>query len=409
MDSRVLIIGAGPAGASAAVALAQRGVTDVLLLDRDQFPRDKTCGSGLSPAALHLAETLGIGERVRARANPIEWVRLVTPGGEELLLPGNAAVVISLRRDFDQLLVDRARELGVGFQPGFRASGLVRDGAGRVVGVRSFEGEELRASFVLCADGAHSIFSPDRRPKRFISTLMGWWEGSSLPQRRLDMVFDRNLAPLYGWMFPETATRVNIGICVDGQDAQGRRAGRDLRALFERFVHDHYREMLRDAHPLGKLRGHPIVFSTWVSHCAAPGALWVGEAARVTHNATGEGISQAMQSGLFAAEAISSVVHAERSEQAAWRHYVWQHRRRFTAGFASGYLVRALVASRALDGLARAYHSAWGQRLIERLLGSALTGTASQEAPAAYSQLAHRGLSSGRLDANSLLDEPDRS
>ncbi len=384
MDSRVLIIGAGPAGASAAAALALRGVTDILLVDRDGFPRDKTCGSGLSPAALHLTETLGIGDKVQARANPIEWVRIVTPGGEELVLPANSSAVILLRKDFDQLLVERARELGVRFQTGFRASELVRDGSGRVVGVRSFEGEEHRASYVLCADGAHSIFSPDRRPKHFISTLMGWWEGANLPPRRLDMVFDRNLAPLYGWMFPETTTRVNIGICVDAQDGHGRRAVRDLRGLFECFLNDHYREPLRGARRLGRLKGHPIVFTTWVSQCATPGALWVGEAARVTNSATGEGISQAMQSGLFAAEAVSAVARGERSEASAWRHYVWQHRRRFTAGFAAGNLVRALVASGGLDRLAKAYHSAWGQRLIERLLGSALTGTASQEAPKAF-------------------------
>jgi len=390
MNSRVLIIGAGPAGASAAVALASRGITDVLLVDRDQFPRDKTCGSGLSPAALQLAETLGVGDQVRARANPVDWVRIVTPGGEELVLPSNSAVVILLRKDFDHLLVERAAALGVKFQTGFRASELLRDSSGRVVGARAFDGAEHRAVHVLCADGAHSIFSPDLRAKRSISTLMGWWEGAALPTRRLDMVFDRNLAPLYGWMFPETATRVNIGICVDGQDERGRRAGRDLRQTFERFIDDHYREALRGSRQVGKLKGHPIVFTTWISQCTAPGALWLGEAARVTHNATGEGIAQAMQSGIFAAEAVSSVVRGERSERAAWRHYVWQHRRRFTAGFAAGHALRALVASDGLDWMARAYRSTFGQRLIERLLGSALTGTTSQEAPEAYQQLADR-------------------
>ena len=155
---------------------------------------------------------------------------------------------------------------------------------------------------------------------------------------------------------------------------------------FERFLDDHYQEALRSARPLGKLKGHPIVFTTWVSQCTAPGALWVGEAARVTHNATGEGISQAMQSGVFAAEAVAAVVRGERSERSAWARYVWRHRRRFTAGFAAGYVVRAMVASSGLDLLARAYGSAWGQRLIERVVGSALTGTTSQEAPEAYQQ-----------------------
>lgn len=381
MDSQVLIVGAGPAGASAAVALAQAGVTDVLLLDRDHFPRDKTCGSGLSPAALQLAEQLGIGAELRARANPVQWVRFVTPGNREIVMPANGAAVILLRKEFDNLLVARARALGVKVQEGFRAAELVRDGT-RVVGVKSFDRRQLGGRFVLCANGAHSVFSADRRPRRHISTLMGWWENAELPPGRLDMIFDRRVAPLYGWMFPETPSRVNIGICLDAQDEYGRKVERDLRAVFYQFIDAHYRQPLRHARQVGKLKGHPIVFTTWVSHCTAPGALWVGEAARVTHNATGEGISQAMQSGIYAAHAVASVLRGERSERSAWRHYLWQHRRRFTAGFAAGHLVRAVVSSSLLDGIANAYNSSFGQRLIERLLGSALTGTISQRAPA---------------------------
>src|SRR5262244_95726 len=231
MDSQVLIVGAGPAGASAAVALAQAGVKDILLVDRDHFPRDKTCGSGLSPAALQLAEHLGIGADLRARANPIQWVRFVMPGSEEIVLPAHGAAAILLRKEFDQLLVSRAQALGVRVQEGFRAVELLRD-RDRVTGVRSFDGRLHVARFVLLANGAHSIFSPDRRLRRHISTLMGWWENAELPPGRLDMIFDRRLAPLYGWMFPEAPTRVNIGICVDAQDEYGRNVEHHLRALF---------------------------------------------------------------------------------------------------------------------------------------------------------------------------------
>ena len=66
MHHRVVIVGAGPGGAAAALALAQRGLKDVLLLGRDPFPRDKTCGSGLSPKALKVLDGLGLGEEVRA-------------------------------------------------------------------------------------------------------------------------------------------------------------------------------------------------------------------------------------------------------------------------------------------------------------------------------------------------------
>ncbi|HZX40649.1 MAG TPA: FAD-dependent monooxygenase, partial [Myxococcaceae bacterium] len=118
METEILIVGAGPSGAAAAVQLGQLGIKDVLLVDRDRFPRNKTCGSGLSPGALHIAEALGIGPELRARANPVLTVRFVTPTGEELRVKANSAAVILLRKEFDNLLVERAKALGVRFRDG---------------------------------------------------------------------------------------------------------------------------------------------------------------------------------------------------------------------------------------------------------------------------------------------------
>lgn len=133
-----------------------------------------------------------------------------------MVVSSDAAAIVLLRRHFDQLLVERAQKLGVTLRTPFRAIELMKDGE-RVIGVKGFEGEEIRARYVLCADGANSIFSVDSRPKRSIATLMGWWKTSDVEPHRLDMIFDKNVAPLYGWMFPETTDRVNIGICIDGQ------------------------------------------------------------------------------------------------------------------------------------------------------------------------------------------------
>src|SRR5579859_2295794 len=131
MTLDVLVVGAGPAGASAAIVLAQSGVRRVLLLDRTTFPREKTCGSGLSPNAIALAEELGIGEELRGQAVPIRSVKIVTPGGRSMVLSSNASAVVLLRRTFDNLLLERARALGVAFEGGIRVAGLVRE-AGRV-------------------------------------------------------------------------------------------------------------------------------------------------------------------------------------------------------------------------------------------------------------------------------------
>src|SRR5678815_679034 len=355
METEILIVGAGPSGAAAAMQLGQLGIKNVLLVDRDRFPRHKTCASGLSPMALQVAEALGIGPELRKRANPVLTVRIVTPDGEEMRAPANSAVVILLRKEFDNLLVEAARSLGVCFRDGFRVTGAIEED-GRVVGVRGFDGSEIRARWTLFADGAHSLFSWDDRERRHIDTLMGWWEGPDFEPGRLDMVFDQELSPLYGWLFPETASRVNIGICIDAQDEYRRKVPRDLRALFRGFLDRHYADLLASAKQIGPLKGHPIVHTTWIANVSRPGALLIGEAARLTHNGTGEGISQAMASGIHAAEAVARAVRGEATESGAQRGYLRALRRRFTAEFAAGHLLRDIVSSGTFDGLARAYN-----------------------------------------------------
>jgi geranylgeranyl reductase family protein len=370
----VVIVGAGPGGAAAAVALASRGVRDVVLLDKDQFPRDKTCGSGLSPNAVALLDELGIGAEVRRLGYFINAARIVTPGNRAMHFESAESAIVLLRKHFDNLLVERATSQGVTFRPGFHARELVKEN-GRAVGVRGKDGEVVRADYVLCADGAHSIFSIDPRPRRTISTLMGWWEGFPIEPNTLEMVFDKNLAPLYGWMFPENDERVNIGICMDGEDASGEKTTRNVRDVFQRFLDDHYRVRLRGARQIGRLKGHPISYTTWIGHTHAPGVVFLGEAARITHNATGEGIYQAMQSGVYAADAVAKVLSGERSFEAAMREYERACRRRFTASFVVGHAVRALVKTPLLDGIAALYNSPRVRGAVQGVLGSALAGS----------------------------------
>ena len=381
MSFDVAIVGAGPGGAAAAVALAQLGVTNVALLDREGFPRDKTCGSGLSPNALKLVQSLGIAAKVKELGHPINAVRIVTPGGRELNISSDAAAVVLLRRHFDHLLVERATSLGVTLKTPFRADALIEEG-GRVRGVRSFDGQEVHAKYVLFADGAHSVFSQDPRPKRSISTLMGWWENFESAPHTLDMIFDKDVAPLYGWMFPETSARVNIGICIDGQDESGEKSTKNLRTTFEGFLDRHYGKRLAKASQVGKWKGHPIVYTTWIGNMTRPGGLYLGEAARLTHNATGEGISQAMESGVFAADTLASVLRGGVQEEKAWSAYVQRHRRRFSAAFVAGHALRAVIDSPVLDNIASIYNQPLVRKLVVKLLGSALAGSTVNDRPA---------------------------
>src|SRR5690606_28121963 len=138
-----------------------------------------------------------------------------------------------------------------------------------------------------------------------------------------------------------------------------RRAGRERpedEAERTRSVRDVPRSALprtaRVGRQIGAFKGHPISYTTWISHCTTPGALYLGEAARVTHNATGEGISQARRSGLYAADTLADILLRGADEASAFRAYTRRHRRRFTAGFLAGHALRALVKTPALDMIA---------------------------------------------------------
>jgi geranylgeranyl reductase family protein len=385
MNKAVVIVGAGPGGSAAAVRLAQRGVKNVLLLDKDQFPREKTCGSALSPNGVKLIDSLDIGDDVRQRGYVIRSLWLVTPEHRRFKLTTDTAAIILLRKHFDNLLVEKAKELGVEFRGGTKVTELVTE-HGRTVGVRTKDGEVIHADLVLGADGAHSIFSTDTRPKRTISTLMGWWEGFPIEPHTIDMVFDRNLLPLYGWMFPETPERVNIGICMEGEDdVNGRehdgrkKTTRNVREVFDQFLRDHYADKLKGARQIGKLKGHPISYTTWIRDLTRPGFAYLGEGGRMTHNATGEGIFQAMQSGCFSAEAAADIVQGVAREEKAWQRYTWRCRKEFTGGFVMGHVIRGMLHTPLLEWVAAAYNNPTVRGVATWALGSALAGSSAHQ------------------------------
>ncbi|HEY3446228.1 MAG TPA: NAD(P)/FAD-dependent oxidoreductase [Myxococcales bacterium] len=369
---KVVVVGAGPAGAMAAIRLAEQGVRDVLVVDRDKFPRVKPCASGLGPNALKILDQVGLGAEIRREAYPVNCLRLITPGRREMLLPSEGAAVVYERQKLDSLLVKAAVERGVTFRDQVAVSGLLREG-GRVVGVQA-GGEELRAQVVLVANGANCTFTADSRPRRIIATMMSWWDGFPIEPGKMEMFWDKRISPLYGWLFPENDHRVNIGVCVDSVDARGRKRFQNLRALYQELLDDYFGDRLKKARQVGEWKSHPISHTVWVKDVAKPGVLYLGEAARLVHNATGEGIFQAMQSGLYAASAVRDVLVDGVAEERAWRQYTRTLRFRFTVPFALGYVVRGALGSPLLDVVARLHNSPTVRRVAGTVISSALSG-----------------------------------
>jgi len=365
----VAILGAGPSGAACAAHLGQLGVQDVVLVDRHDFPRDKTCGSGLSPKGIQTLKDLGIWHEIEPLSYPINGIRLVTPGGLESWQSAGdkAEAVVCERRVLDHKILQRAVARGTEFIPSFNANAVLEKD-GRVEGIRSSDGVEIRARFVVVAGGAHCrVGVPEQRPRQTIQAIMGWWSGVDFRPNHVEMIFDKMLAPYYGWLFPEGPNKVNIGITYEDSEGAPKHNAREL---FQAFLDKHYRARIADAEAIKAWKGHPVVWNYTPEKLTRPGAIVVGESGLMTHPATAEGIYQAMRSGMLAAEAISDIVGRGFDEQAAFASYEAACRKTFRASFLAGGAFRRVMRTSALDWVVRAGQNPAIQSVTAKLLAS---------------------------------------
>jgi flavin-dependent dehydrogenase len=218
----------------------------------------------------------------------------------------------------------------------------------------------------MVAGGSHCrVGLPEARLRKVIQAIMGFWDDVPFQAHHVEMIFDRALAPYYGWLFPEGERRVNIGITYE--DAPGGEK-KNARALFQDFLDRHYAERLRGATQRGPWKGHPIVWSYEIDRLTAPGRIVIGEAGLMTHPATAEGIYQGMRSGMLGAEAVADVLAGGRDEARALAEYERRCRRRFQLSFWGGGLFRGLVRTDALDWMVRLGDTPMVQSAAARLM-----------------------------------------
>jgi geranylgeranyl reductase family protein len=318
-ETDVLIVGAGPAGATAAYHLARHGI-DVTLLDKASFPREKVCGDGLTPRAVVQLQKMGVdledprferhqGLRIYSRKTVLE---LPWPTLEDF--PGYGLTMT--RSSFDELLVRAAEKAGAGLRERTEALGPTHE-RGWVTGARvrdldRDEPTEIRARFVIAADGASSRFAAqagvrrddskplgiaarryhriDRHPGPWLEVWMDLWEGDEL-------------MPGYGWLFAMADGSVNLG-------AGLLNTFRSFKDVSAQRVFDAFWRMLppewnvTEETAEGRVLSGPLPMGMSRVPASLPGMLVVGDAAGLVNPFNGEGIAYAMESAELAAELI---------------------------------------------------------------------------------------------------------
>jgi geranylgeranyl reductase family protein len=289
----VVVVGAGPAGSSAAGTAARAGLS-VLLLDRASFPRYKTCGGGLIGPSLRALEGLP-GLPVRA---DVTEAGFSLRGRRPVVRRAEQAVIRTvLRPEFDEWLVAAAVAAGATFRDGCAVRAVTPDGSGATV---STAYGEVRGRTLIAADGASGRLS------RLVGVEIG----------RVDLGLEVELAapaevaaewahrihldwgPLpgsYGWVFPKGDT-LTVGVIAARGDGEATRG----------YLRDLLRWQGLDGLEVVQDSGHLTRCRTPSSPLASGPILAVGDAAGLLEPWTREGISFALRSGAAAGAACAA-------------------------------------------------------------------------------------------------------
>ncbi len=310
-NTEVLIIGAGPAGATAASHAARRGFS-TLLIDAKRFPRDKTCGDGLTPRAIAQLRTLGLDEQVCARYIS-HGLKLHGYGSSATVAwPHTSFGTIGSampRLEFDQLLLTHAAQ-----QPEvtvkFAAAIGVEQTGNRITSVKLSDGTIVRPKFVLVADGVRSTFGK----------LLGrtWHKGEvygiaarsycTTPKSQEPWIHSHvelrddtgAVQPGYGWIFPLGNGQANVGCGALSTDI------RPAKINTKKLLH-HYAELTQPEWGFGapqQVASALLPMGGAVSTVAGANWMLIGDAAACVNPLNGEGIDYGMETAALAVDKL---------------------------------------------------------------------------------------------------------
>jgi len=312
-----IVVGAGPAGSTAAARLSQLG-RRVLLLDRVSFPRDKTCGDAIQAGAIELLRELGYRE-------PLDSTKFHAVTDWTIEAPNRRVVAahldthghdpyIARRIAFDQLVFDQALHNGAQFCQAQVTAPIIENG--RVVGVLAKDqakssaaqavpntAQEFRAPLVIAADGATSAIGRALNGSRgaeihWSIAIRCYADMRDDLQRRCEFYFPKNIMPGYAWLFPtgERTANIGVGLRLD----KYRQSGVTLDALLTRFLDMLGGRVIRES--VTEIKTWQLPFGSSRQSRVFDGCILVGDAGSFIDPLLGAGIYNAMRTGTLAAQ-----------------------------------------------------------------------------------------------------------
>jgi geranylgeranyl reductase family protein len=324
----VLVIGAGPSGSSAAYWLAKSGL-HVLCIEKKHFPREKTCGDGLTPRSVRQLYEMGLKDEL-GEHHRYEGLRAIAFGRELTMpwpshpdYPGHGYVIT--RHDLDEMVSIHAGKAGAIFWQGAEAMAPLGDNAdsgGKAEGALVADRDhgttcEVRAKVTIVADGANSRFGRALGATRDRSIPLGMAiRGYFSSPRHADNFIESHLdirdkdgkvVPGYGWIFPLGDGRVNVGIGLLSTFDRWKQVNTSkLMSSFVDFAPQSW--CLSESTALTAPTGGRLPMGLSVGPHVGPDYLLVGDAGGSINPFNGEGIAYGYETGRLGARIVAETI-----------------------------------------------------------------------------------------------------
>jgi menaquinone-9 beta-reductase len=316
----ICILGAGPGGASAALHLANKGIPCVLI-DKAVFPRDKVCGDALSGKVV--SELKRISPDLPALLSEHEaqlpsWgIHFVSPAGHKLSVPfkynydpkqDTPSGYISKRVDFDNFLIEQVKQRPeITLLEGIDIAKIERTEQGFSLADKTGE-HQYSTRLLIAANGAHSSFARHeagikQEPEHYCAGLRAYYKNvAGLDQDNfIELHFLKDFLPGYFWIFPLPGGHANVGVGMLSETVSQKKV--NLKKEMLRMIEDHpeFRQRFAGAELIGDIKGYGLPLGSKKRVISGDNYMLVGDAASLIDPFTGEGISNAMISGRWAA------------------------------------------------------------------------------------------------------------
>ena len=320
----VCILGAGPAGAAAALKLSRLGIP-CILIDKATFPRKKICGDGISHRVMDIVSKWidpSVAERFAAAKTihldswgllfegtkqnrfdieyrPFEDKTKETPSG-----------FVCKRYEFDNFHVNEVRNCPhinfmenvemIDFQPNTEGGDgwILKNKIGDVI---------INTRLLLVADGAHSRFARhiggiEMDPKHYMASVKAYYKGVTgfHADNYLEFYFHKDFLPGYFWIFPLPNGEANVGIAIVSEEVSKRKL--NLKKCLQEVIDSKFKDRFKDAELIGEIQGFGLPLGSKKRKLSGENYMLLGDAACLIDPLTGEGIANALVSGAVAAE-----------------------------------------------------------------------------------------------------------